>query len=277
MNRKTAATLLIHIIAWAIALIWIVPFLGVFMAAIRPMVEIIRGWWHVDPFTPTWRNFIGAWNHAAAPLAEGMLNSFRVAIPATIVPILVAAIAAYGFSRFRFPLKNYLFITIVILMTIPQQMIVIPIFRIMKDIGLLDTHFGLIVVHAAWGIPWILFFMRNFFTTLPIAVEEAARIDGASDFTIFFQIVLPMSIPALISAVVLQFMWVWNDFFLALILIFSPDKLLATQRIPLLRGLFHVDWGVLAGGTILVMLVPIIVFVLLQRYYIKGMIGWTSK
>ncbi|HBR09679.1 TPA: ABC transporter permease, partial [Candidatus Acetothermia bacterium] len=124
---------------------------------------------------------------------------------------------------------------------------------------------------------WILFFMRNFFTTLPIEVEEAARIDGASDFNIFFRIVLPMSIPALISAVVLQFMWVWNDFFLALILIFSPDKMLATQRIPLLRGVFLVDWGVLAAGTILVMLVPIIVFALLQRYYIKGMIGWASK
>ncbi|MCD5415565.1 carbohydrate ABC transporter permease [Candidatus Bipolaricaulota bacterium] len=277
MKKKIAATLLIHLMAWVIALIWIVPFLGVFMAAIRPMGEIIRGWWRVDPFTPTFQNFTAAWNHAAAPLAEGMLNSLRVAIPATIVPILVAAIAAYGFSRFRFPLKNYLFIAIVILMTIPQQMIAIPIFRIMNDIGLLNTHAGLILVHAAWGIPWILFFMRNFFTTLPIEVEEAARIDGASDFNIFFRIVLPMSIPALISAVVLQFMWVWNDFFLALILIFSPDKMLATQRIPLLRGVFHVDWGVLAAGTILVMIVPILVFALLQRYYIKGMIGWASK
>ena len=277
MKRKIAATLLIHVVAWGIALIWIVPFFGIFMTAIRPMAEIIHGWWHVDPITPTFQNFIGAWNHPTAALAEGLLNSLRVAIPATIAPILVAAIAAYGFSRFRFPLKNYLFITIVILMTIPQQMIAMPIVRMMRDIGLLDTHFGLSLVHTAWGIPWTLFFMRNFFTTLPIEVEEAARIDGASDFNIFFRIVLPMSIPALISAVVLQFMWVWNDFFLALILIFSPDKILATQSIPLLRGIFHVDWGVLAAGTILVMLVPVIVFVLLQRYYIKGMVGWVSS
>lgn len=277
MKRKILSTTLIHIIAWAIALIWLIPFLGVFMAAIRPLPEILHGWWRFDTFTPTFQNFVNVWNGVALPLSQGLPNSFKVAIPATIIPILVASIAAYGFTRFRFPLKNYLFIAILILMTVPQQMIAIPIFRIMNNLNLLDTHSGLALAHSAWALPWILFFMRNFFATLPIEIEEAARVDGASDFRVFFQIVLPMSIPAILSAVVLQFMWVWSDFFLALILIYSPDKLLATQRIPLLRGEFYVDWGVLAAGTILVMMVPIIVFMLLQRYYIKGMIGWASK
>lgn len=277
MKRKILSTVLIHIIAWSVALIWLIPFLGVVMAAIRPLPEILHGWWHFDPFTPTFQNFINVWDRVAHPLSQGLPNSFRVAIPATIIPILVASIAAYGFTRFRFPLKNYLFIAILILMTVPQQMIAIPIFRIMRDLQLLDTHSGLALAHSAWGLPWILFFMRNFFSTLPIEIEEAAKVDGASDFRVFFQIVLPMSIPAIISAVVLQFMWVWSDFFLALILVHSPDKLLATQRIPLLRGEFYLDWGTLTAGSILVMLVPIVVFMLLQRYYIKGMVGWASK
>ena len=112
---------------------------------------------------------------------------------------------------------------------------------------------------------------------LPIEVEEAAKVDGASDWRIFLQIVMPMALPAVASSSVLQFMWVWSDFFLALILIYSPTKLLATQRVPLLRGVYHVDWGILAAGSIIVMTVPIIVFVLMQRYYIRGMVGWVSK
>jgi multiple sugar transport system permease protein len=119
--------------------------------------------------------------------------------------------------------------------------------------------------------------MRNFFLTLPIEIEEAAKVDGASDLKIFFKIVLPMALPALASVAVLQFMWVWNDFFLALILISSPDKLLATQRIPLMREVYHVDWSILSAASILVMMVPILIYALLQKYYIRGMIGWTIK
>lgn len=275
--RRILSTTLIHLLAWSIALIWILPFLGIFMTSIRPLSEIVYGWWRFDSFNPSFKNFIGAWNHLTAPLSEGMRNSLAVAIPATIVPILVASIAAYGLTRFRFPLKNYLFITIVALMALPQQMIAVPIFRLMKELALLNTYLGLIIVHSAWGVPWILFFMRNYFTTLPIEIEESAKVDGASDFTIFSKIVLPMSIPALVSAAVLQFMWVWSDFFLALILIYSPDKLLATQRIPLMRGVYHVDWGILSAGAVLVMIVPVMIFAFLQRYYIKGMIGWTMK
>jgi multiple sugar transport system permease protein len=277
MSRRTLHTLFIHVLGWSIALIWIIPFLGVLMTSIRPLSEIIHGWWRFDSFTPSFSNFIEAWSHPTAALGVGMRNSLAIAIPATAVPILVASFCAYGLARFNFRMKNYLFLLIVALMTLPQQMIAIPIFRLMSSLTLLDTYLGLIIVHSAWGIPWILFFMRNYFTTLPIEVEEAARVDGASDSRVFFQIILPMSIPALVSAAVLQFMWVWSDFFLALILMYSPAKLLATQRVPLLRGQFHVDWGVLSAGTILVMIVPVLIFAFLQRYYIKGMVGWTSK
>jgi len=206
-----------------------------------------------------------------------MLNSFLVAIPSTLIPMFVASLAGYGFARFSFPIRDYIFLTVVLIMALPQQMIAVPIFQIMTSLGLVDNYIGLILVHSAWGLAWIILFLRNFFLRLPIEIEEAAKVDGASDFKIFYKIVLPMSLPALASVAVLQFMWVWNDFFLALILISSPDKLLATQRIPLMREQFHVDWGVLSAASILVMLVPILIYVLLQKYYIRGMIGWTVK
>jgi len=276
-GRSKSGTLMLNAFAWLIALIWLVPFLGVLMASIRPLSEISRGWWRFNSFTPTLKNYLGAWNHPAAPISRGMINSLKVAIPATIFPVLAASVAAYGFARFSFRGRDFLFIVIVALMTLPQQMIAVPLFRIMNKLGAVDSYAGLMVVHSAWGIPWILYFMRNYFSALPVEVEEAAKVDGASDWRIFLQIVMPMALPAVASSSVLQFMWVWSDFFLALILIYSPAKLLATQRVPLLRGVYHVDWGILAAGSIIVMAVPIIVFALMQRYYIRGMVGWVSK
>jgi multiple sugar transport system permease protein len=120
--------------------------------------------------------------------------------------------------------------------------------------------------------------MRNFFSALPISVEEAARVDGASDFQVFYRIVLPMALPALASVAVLQFMWVWNDYFFALILMRDTDQYLATQMVPVIAiGQFLFDWNLLAASSILVMLVPVTLYAVLQKYYIRGMIGWTIK
>jgi len=277
IRKIKKSTIIIHIIAWSVALIWTVPFLGILMAAIRPFSEIVHGWWNFSVFNPSFENFAEAWNHQTAPLGEGIGNSFLIAIPATIIPMLVASLAGYGFARFNFPIRDYIFLTIVLIMAIPQQSIAVPIFQIMNTLGLVDNYIGLILVHSAWGLAWIILFMRNFFSTLPIEIEEAARVDGASEFKIFYKIVLPMTLPALASVAVLQFMWVWNDFFLALILIYSPERLLATQRIPLMRGVYFVDWGVLSAASILLLMVPVLIFALLQKYYIRGMIGWTIK
>ncbi len=183
------------------------------------------------------------------------------------------------FARFRFPIRDYLFLTIVLFMAVPQQMVAVPIFLRMIELGLWDNWLGVILLHSSWAIPWILLFMRNFFQTLPAEVEEAARVDGASDLRIFLKIVLPMALPALAAVAVLQFMWVWNDFFFATVLLFSPDKMVATQLVPLLSeaGPYQRDQAVLAAASMSVMIVPVAIFALLQRYYIRGMIGWTIK
>ncbi len=277
--RIRPRTVVIHIIAFGIAAVWVIPFLGIIMAAIRPTTEILDGWWILDPFNPSLANFGTVLFNELFPMIVGMRNSLFIAISATLIPLGVGALAAYGFARFHFPIRDYVFLSVVLVMAIPPMMAIIPLFQILLDLRLLNSFFGLILVHTAWGLPWIILFMRNFFLTLPVEIEEAARVDGASDFRVFYRIVLPMALPALASVFVLQFMWVWSDFFFALIIVSGNlDLYPATLQIPRLAfGQFHSDWGLLSAGTLLVMLVPIGIYVLLQKYYIRGMIGWTVK
>ncbi len=271
------STLIVHALAWGIALMWVIPFIGVFMTSIRPYEEIVNGWWNFEKFTFTLDNFFAVWNHQNAPIGRAMLNSFLIAIPSTIIPILVAALAAYGFARYSFPIKDLLFLFIVVLMSLPQQMVIIPVFMLENQMGLWDTHLGLILLHSAFGLPWIILFLRNFYVTLPPAIEEAAKIDGASDVEIFFKIVLPISMPALISIAVLQFNWVWNDFFFALILLVTPENYVVTQTIPILKGRYYIRWDLMAAASILTMSVPLLVYAFLQKYYIRGVVGGTVK
>jgi len=271
-------TIVVHLLAWGVALIWMIPFLGIFSTATRPTSEVAFGWWQLNRYHPTFDNFISALTEPRFSISTGYVNSLIIAVPATLVPIFVASLAGYGFSRFSFPMRDYLFLSIVLLMSVPAQMVAIPVFQIMVNLDLVDNQLSLILLHTAWGLPWIILFMRNFFTALPLEVEEAARVDGASDLKIFFRIVLPMAIPAFASAGILQFMWVWNDFFFALILIYTTDKMPATLLVPkLAAGQQLTDWGLLSAGSILVLIVPLALYVLLQKYYIRGMIGWTIK
>ncbi len=269
--------IIVNIIAWIIGVLWITPFIGIFMTSIRPFSEVVNGWWNLSPFTPTLKNYIDALFNPMFSLLRGFLNSFIIVIPSTIIPVMLAALAAYAFARFSFPIKNYLFITILFLMAVPQQMTIIPIFFMLNNMHLLNTYQGLILIHSSWGIPWIIFFLRNFFSMLPVELEEAARVDGASNRQIFFKIVLPISLPGIISAAVLQFAWVWNDFFFALMLIFDPDKMVITQMLPRLKGQYQVDWGLLSAGSVLAMIVPLVVYAAFNKYYMGGFRGWAMK
>src|SRR5207245_4839973 len=168
------------------------------------------------------------------------------------------------------PDRDYVLLTVVLLMTIPQQMVAIPIFRSMVGLKLEDTLLSLVILHSAWGLPWIVLFMRNFFSALPKEVEEAARVDGASDLKVFFRIVLPMALPALGAVAVLQFMWVWNDFFFSILLCPSnPNCMPATVALIRTIGQVQFDPGLLAAGSNIAMLVPVLLYVLLQRFYTR--------
>jgi multiple sugar transport system permease protein len=276
-KKITFQRVAIHIVAWLAGLVWIIPFMGILMASVRPHKELIHGWWNFEEVHFSFDNFINAWNHPTAPIGQGIRNSLLVTIPSTILPIIIATLFAYGLMRLRFPGRKILLVMVVLLLSIPQQMVAVPLFQTLNDLGLINTIYGLIISHTAWGLIWITIFMRNYLSTLPPEMEEAASLDGANRFQTFFKIVLPLSLPGLASVAALQFTWVWNDFFMALITIYEPDRLVATQRIPLLKGQYNVDWGVLSAASILVTAIPLLVFVFLQKYYIKGLIGWTTK
>jgi multiple sugar transport system permease protein len=272
--------IIVNCIAWVAALVWIIPFLGVFMAAIRPYAEIQFGWWHFRPFTLDLHNFVDAWTGQTLrnnPLSTGVLYSLIVTLPATFLPIFVAALAAYSFARFSSRIKDMLFLVIVLLQTIPQQMVIIPVHALYQNYHLLSSFMGLILLHTAFGLPWQILFLRNFFATLPIEIEEAARVDGASYLKIFYKIVLPMSLPALASMISLQFIWVWNDFFFALTIIENPFLRLAPQIVPALLGRYQLDWSLLSAGSIIVMIIPVAVYAMLQRYYIRGLTAGAVK
>ncbi len=270
--------LILNFVAWIVGVLWITPFIGIFMTSIRPFREVvIYGWWAFAPFTFTLKNYIDALFNPMFSLGKGILNSFIIAIPSTLIPVSIAALTAYGFARFSLPVKKYLFATILFLMAVPQQMTIIPIFFLLRNLHLLNTYLGLILIHSSWGIPWVTFFLRNYFSLLPVELEEAARVDGATDFQVFRKVVLPLALPGLVSASVLQFAWVWNDFFFALMLIFDPNKMVVTQMLPRLKGQYQVDWGLLSSGSVIAMLAPLLIYALFNRYYMRGFRGWAMK
>lgn len=276
--KITLSTVLAHVIAWLIATLWLIPFLGVFIASIRPFSEVRFGWWNLQPFTLDFSNYVDAFvGQTASPLSNAMFNSLLVTIPATFLPILVSALAAYSFARFRSRTKDILFLVLVLLQTIPQQMVIVPIFTLFRNLNLINNYVGLILLHTAFGLPWQILFLRNFFSTLPIEIEEAALVDGASHFKIFRRIVLPLTLPALASLVSLQFVFVWNDFFFALATILDPAAKLAPQIIPLLIGRYELNFSLLAAGSILVMIIPVAIYVALQRYYVRGLTAGAVK
>ena len=269
--------IIIYIIAFAIGILWLLPFLGVFMSSIRPYSEISEGWWHFDKITLIWReNFAEVWNYSSAPIKTGLLNSILITVPATILTIIVASLLGYALARFKFPLKSALFFLAILIMAMPPQSIVVPLSSQMEAFHLIDTRLGLILIHTAWGVPWCSVFMMSFFQSVPIEIEEAAKVDGASDLTIFRKIVLPLALPAIVSVAVLQFIWVWNDFFFALIFLQSPEKWVLTQAIPAIKGRYP-DWSLVSAASILAMIVPLIVFICLQKYYIKGIMAGAVK
>ncbi|MFP9192209.1 carbohydrate ABC transporter permease [Natronosalvus vescus] len=262
-----------YVVAIAIAVLWIVPFIGLFMASIRPLPEIIGGWWQLEGMTVTFENYSRAWDYSTAPMRQALLNTFIVTIPAVLVVMLLGVMAAYPFARFEFPLKTTLFFLILLVMAAPPELIAMGNYNALREFGLFDTYMGLILIHIGWGLGWVVLFLRNFLLGIPEELEEAARVDGASRYQIFRTIILPLSTPALVSVAVIQFTWVWNAFFFPLVFMRSPELYLAPQVLPLMRGRVQVEWGLIAAGSIMTMAVPVILFLVLQRYYKRGMVA----
>lgn len=216
-------------------------------------------------------------------IGQSFLNSLTVTIPATVIPILIAAYAAYALAWMRFPGRALLLSVIVGLLVVPLQMSLIPLLRLYNDIGDLfgvpaKTYLGIWLAHTGFGLPLAIYLLRNYIAGLPNEIMESARVDGATDFEIFVRIVLPLSVPALASFAIFQFLWVWNDLLVAIVFLGNTEQqLVLTGRLRELLGSRGGDWEILTTSAFVSIVVPLIVFFSLQRYLVRGLLAGSVK
>nr|WP_290667770.1 carbohydrate ABC transporter permease [Ardenticatena sp.] len=211
-------------------------------------------------------------------LIGAFLNSLTVAVPSTVIPILIAAFAAYGFAWMNFPGRRLLFILVVALLVVPLQIALVPILQDYVKLNLNGTFLAVWLAHTGFGLPLATYLLFNYIRSLPRDILESAFIDGASHFTIFTRLVLPLSVPALASFAIFQFLWVWNDYLVALVFIGAkPDVQVLTMRIAEMVGSRGNDWHLLTAGAFVSMVLPLIVFFSLQRYFVRGLLAGSVK
>jgi len=209
-------------------------------------------------------------------LSTAFLNSVAVAVPATIIPILIAAFAAYGFAWLNFPGRKLFFTIVVAMLVVPLQIALVPILQDYTRLNLNGTFLGIWLAHTGFGIPLAVYLLFNYISTLPRDILESAFIDGASSFTIFTQLILPLSVPALASFAIFQFLWVWNDYLVALVLLGDQNRVI-TSALAAIVGEKGQDWHLLTAGAFISMMLPLAVFFALQRFFVRGMMAGSVK
>lgn len=290
---RRGAGWLVRIAVVAIVLLWLIPTVGVFITSFRGADDVnTTGWWTVftDPFDNAW----SLDNYREALDTQGFqsafLNSLAVAIPATVMPVAIASFAAYAFSWMQFRGRYVLFVLVVGLMVVPLQMALIPILRlytggasigstqILSDPGLNGTFLGVWLAHTGFGLPLATYLLRNYIGSLPSSIIESARMDGASHFTIFWRLIVPLSVPALAAFVIFQFLWVWNDLLVAYVFLGgTSDNRVLTIALQTLNGNRGEDWHLLTSAAFVTMALPLVVFFSLQRYFVRGLTAGSVK
>lgn len=211
-------------------------------------------------------------------IGRSFINTFTVTIPATIIPILIAAFAAYALAWMEFPGRSLLIATVVGLLVVPLQMALIPLLKLHNEIGIGKDYLGIWLAHTGFGLPMAIYLLRNYIAGLPREIIESARVDGATDFQIFRKIILPLSFPALASFAIFQFLWVWNDLLVATVFLGNnEDQLVMTGRLRELLGSRGGDWEILAASAFISIAVPLGVFFGLQKYLVRGLLSGSVK
>jgi alpha-glucoside transport system permease protein len=269
----------VHIILGLIAIFWLVPTIGLLVTSFRPAADMrSSGWWNIE----TWVNFTLA-NYERVITDEGMgqafLNSIFITIPSTILPLLIASMAAYALAWIKFPFRDTVFLIIVAMLIVPVQIGFIPLVTAFREsgTGLLTTYGAVWLAHTAYALPFGIFLLRNFFITLPKDLIEAARIDGASNWAIFRTVVVPLSVPAIAAYGIFQFLWVWNDLLMSLVYVQRNALQPMTVGVTTMLGTYATEWSLLSAAAFLIMIVPLIVFISLQRYFVQGLLAGSVK
>ena len=278
---KIGSTLVLSLLAF----VWLIPTIGLLITSFRERTEAQRtGWWvaFTDFFAQDWN--ISAYQAVLTEngLAASFIASAAVTIPATVLPLLFAAYAAYGFTFMRFRGREFIFSVIIGLLVIPIQAAIVPVLKMFMSftaktgIELSGQFAAAWFVHAAFAMPLAVYILRNYMMTIPTSLIEAARVDGAEHFKIFWRLVLPISVPALASFAIFQFLWVWNDYLIAFVFVGNEHPVL-TYSLLLMLGQYGEGWQTVAAGSFISMLVPLAVFFGLQRYFVSGLTAGSVK
>ena len=263
-----------------IAVLWTIPTFGLFLTSFRPEREVRRtGWW-----TFVWNPAFTLENYAEVlfggnqPLAGFFVNSILITLPSVAIPIVLATLAAYGFAWTRFPLRDTLFVAIFALQIVPLQVALLPLLEIFVGTGLNGTFWTVWIAHSTFALPLAIFLLHNSMRDIPAELVEAARVDGAGHVRIFTTIMLPLMKPAIAAFAVFQFLWVWNDLLVALVFAGGTlDVAPLTVRLANMVGERGTDWYLLASGAFVAIIVPLIVFLALQRYFVRGLLAGSVK
>jgi alpha-glucoside transport system permease protein len=259
----------------ALCALWLVPAAGILITSVRtPDAVNSSGWWTVFRLPPDLGQFSFASYRQALYMGMGnsFLNSLAVTLPAVVIPAVVAGAAGYAFAFLRFPGRDLLFAVIVGLLIVPNQVALAPLLAFYGRVHLTGTYAAVYLTHIGFGLPLAVFILRTFMRTLPVSLIESAKVDGASHYQIFWRLVIPMSVPALASFAIFQFLVVWNDLLIALLYLGEGDRQVVTVTLGgLIGGNQVLGWQVVTGGAIITMAVPVLVFVTLQRSFVRGL------
>ena len=291
---RLSGTSVIHATLILLAIMWLVPSLGLFVTSLRTPADVATSGWWTAPFQArfTAGNYVDVL--AARGFSRNFVNSLIITIPSTVLPIMIAALAGYAFAWLKFRGRDALFLVVIALLVIPLQTTWVPVLRMFNDpVGYLrlgwapflanldfrltGSFIGIWLAHTAYGLPFAIFVLRNFFIGLPRELFESAKLDGASDLAIFWRIAMPLSVPALASLTIFQFMWVWNDLMNALIFLQDATKQPLTVSIQALLSTYGSEWHLLAAGAFVTMSVPLVVFFSLQQYFVRGITAGAVK
>jgi len=266
--------------ALVIAVLWTIPTFGLFLSSFRPERDVQRtGWWTflANP-NLTFENYAEVLFGGSQPLAGFFVNSILITIPSVAIPIILATMAAYGFAWTRFPLRDTLFVAIFALQIVPLQVALLPLLEIFVGTGLNGTFWTVWIAHSTFALPLATFLLHNSMREIPAELVEAARVDGAGHVRIFTTIMLPLMKPAIAAFSVFQFLWVWNDLLVALVFAGgTADVAPLTVRVAELAGTRDSDWHLLASGAFVSIVIPLIVFFALQRYFVRGLLAGSVK
>jgi ABC-type glycerol-3-phosphate transport system permease component len=267
--RPAHRSVLIHGFIVFILIIYAAPIIGVVLTSLMSNGEIAaRGVWHI-PENASFANYDEVLSNS--PMTQYLVNSFLVTIPATTISVAGGVLLGYVFSQFRFPFAEGLFLVVIAGMFFPPQAMLIPLFRLMNDIGLYDTLYPMIIVHVALGMSITTLLMRNFLSALPSGLREAAIVDGAGEWSVLLRVIVPLSLPALAVLATLQFTWIWNDFLWPLVFTRSNEAKTIMAGINALQGQYNVAWSAQAAMSVVASIPTIVIFIVFQRYFISGL------